>query len=146
MSNNKKENPWPKLVEITALVRYSVVIHADSKEQALKSVESWEHAWDSNADLVGVSDVEVLDIRDGEKRTLIFNIERYRLMNKTVKQKAAVLALMQERKGVFMPPSYVAVFALNGKPHITSAASYYMRALERDGLVKINEYGWGKAI
>ena len=67
-------------------------------------------------------------------------------MNKTDKQKASVLAVMQERKGVFMPPSYVAVFALNGKAHVTSAASYYMRALERDGLVKLNDHGWGKAI
>lgn len=55
----------PKLYEITALVNYSVVIRADSKEEALKHVETWEHAWDRNSDLVGVSDVDLCDVRDG---------------------------------------------------------------------------------
>lgn len=53
-----------KLYEITAMVTYSVVISAESAEAALAHVESWEHAWDASADLIGVSDVEVADVRD----------------------------------------------------------------------------------
>ena len=55
----------PKLYEITALVNYSVVIRANSKEDALKHIETWERAWDSSADLIGVTDVDLIDVRDG---------------------------------------------------------------------------------
>ena len=58
-------NCWPKLVEITAVVSYAVVIYADSEDQALEHVKTWEHAWDANADLIGVGDVEVNDVRPG---------------------------------------------------------------------------------
>jgi hypothetical protein len=54
-----------QLYEIVALVQYAVVIFADSKEQALKEVETWENAWHDTGELVGVSDVEVADVRDG---------------------------------------------------------------------------------
>ncbi|MEI6150758.1 MAG: hypothetical protein WCS01_16800 [bacterium] len=64
-SRSAAPHGWPKLVEITALVSYSVVVYADSKEQALEHVKTWEHAWDANADLIGVSDVDVLDVRAG---------------------------------------------------------------------------------
>ena len=56
---------WPKLVEVVALVKYAVVIYADSEAQALEHVTTWEHAWDANADLIGVSDVEVGDVQPG---------------------------------------------------------------------------------
>ncbi len=54
-----------KLYEITAYVRFAVVVWADSEERALKAVETWEHAWDANADLIEVCDVGVVDVRDG---------------------------------------------------------------------------------
>lgn len=57
----------PKLYEISALVSYAVVVLATSKEEALAEVATWEHAWDGNADLIGVSDVEVTDVRDGDE-------------------------------------------------------------------------------
>ena len=56
----------PQLFEITALVSYSIVIRALTKEQAMEQIKTWEHAWDSNADLVGVSDVDLFDVREGD--------------------------------------------------------------------------------
>lgn len=56
---------WPKLVEITAMVTYSVVVYADSVQQAMDEVSTWEMAWQENADLICVSDVAVFDVRDG---------------------------------------------------------------------------------
>ena len=53
-----------RLYEITAMVAYSTVVAATSKKDAMKEVESWENAWHANSDLVGVSDVELLDVRD----------------------------------------------------------------------------------
>lgn len=53
----------PKLYEITALVSYSAVIYATSKEDAMEAVSTWENAWHDTADLIGVSDVSVLDVR-----------------------------------------------------------------------------------
>ena len=53
-----------KLYEISALVNYHVVIAAKTKEEALKEVETWEHSWDSTADLIEVTDVDVFDIRE----------------------------------------------------------------------------------
>lgn len=55
-----------KLYEITALLRVSTVIAADSEEQAMAHVKDWHEAWrdDQNADLVGVSDIKIFDVRD----------------------------------------------------------------------------------
>lgn len=52
-----------RLYEITALVSYSVVIVAESKEAALKEVETWENAWHDTGEMIGVSNVDVLDVR-----------------------------------------------------------------------------------
>lgn len=52
-----------RLFEIRALVSYHAVILAESKEAALKEVETWENAWHDTGDLVGVSDVDVFDVR-----------------------------------------------------------------------------------
>lgn len=55
-----------KLFEITALVSYSVVIAADNEKQALDYVSTWDGSeWDTNAEVVGVSDVDLFDVRDG---------------------------------------------------------------------------------
>lgn len=53
-----------KVYEITAMVTYALVIAADSAEAALAHVKTWEGAWPANADLVGVSDVEVVEERN----------------------------------------------------------------------------------
>ena len=55
-----------KLYEVSALVRYAIVLYADSPEQALKHVETWDEAWHGNAALIGASDVEIVAVRDGE--------------------------------------------------------------------------------
>jgi hypothetical protein len=57
-----------KLFEIRAMVSYAVVVAARTKEEALAHVETWEHAWAANADLIGVSDVELADIREPESQ------------------------------------------------------------------------------
>lgn len=54
----------PKLFEISCLIHRTVVILATSEKEALSHVETWEEAWASHGDLVGVSDVEVSTIRD----------------------------------------------------------------------------------
>lgn len=56
-----------KLFEIRVEVSYAVVIAAESKEAALERVETWEHAWDSSADLIGVSTPEIVDVREGSE-------------------------------------------------------------------------------
>lgn len=54
-----------KLIEITALVSYSIVVYADSEEDAAEHVSTWEESWAANADLIGVCDVDILDVREG---------------------------------------------------------------------------------
>jgi len=55
-----------RLYEITALVKYAVVVYAENERAALKYVEGWEHAWDANSELIGVTDTELLAVRDGD--------------------------------------------------------------------------------
>lgn len=52
-----------RLFEISALVSYHAVILAESKEAALKEVETWENAWHDTGEFVDVSDVDVFDVR-----------------------------------------------------------------------------------
>jgi hypothetical protein len=52
-----------KLYEIVAHLKYAVVVAATSKEDALKQIELWEQCWHDNSDFIGVSDVEVTDVR-----------------------------------------------------------------------------------
>lgn len=52
-----------RLFEISALVSYHAVILAESKEAALKEVETWENAWHDTGDFVDVSDVDVFEVR-----------------------------------------------------------------------------------
>ena len=53
-----------KLYELTVLVKYHAVIAATSEQDALDHVDSWENAWHDNADLIGVTDLDVCDVRD----------------------------------------------------------------------------------
>ena len=54
-----------KLYEISALVNCHAVILAVSEKDAMEHVATWERAWTEpeNADLIGVSDVELTDVR-----------------------------------------------------------------------------------
>ncbi len=51
------------LFEIRATVDYVVVVAAETGAEALEHVKTWEHAWDGNADLLGVSAPEIVDTR-----------------------------------------------------------------------------------
>ena len=53
-----------RLYEIRAIISRSVVIAATSQEEALAHVETWEQAWETSSDLIGVSDVDLLCVRD----------------------------------------------------------------------------------
>jgi hypothetical protein len=52
-----------KLYEIRASVEYAVVVAAETEAQAMEHVESWEHSWDAQADLLG-AEMELVDIRE----------------------------------------------------------------------------------
>lgn len=56
--------PTAQLYEISALVRYHVVILATSKEEALAEVETWENAWHDSSDFVDVTDVDLFHVSD----------------------------------------------------------------------------------
>ncbi len=56
-----------RLYEISALVCYHVVIYAESKEAALKEVETWENAWHDTGEFKDVSDVDLFDVREGKE-------------------------------------------------------------------------------
>ena len=56
--------PQRKLFEIRAIVEYAVVIAAETGKAALEHVKTWEHAWDSSSDLLGVSYVDIVDVRE----------------------------------------------------------------------------------
>lgn len=66
-----------RLFEISALVSYHAVILAESKEAALKEVETWENAWHDTGDLVGVSDVDVFDVRPMKSKLEYWNDEAH---------------------------------------------------------------------
>ena len=52
-----------KLYEFTALIKCAIVIAADSKSQAREEVETYERRWFKVGEFVGVSDVELIDVR-----------------------------------------------------------------------------------
>lgn len=52
-----------KLYEIRASVEYAVVIAANSPEEAIEHIKTWEHSWDSSSDLLGV-DYELVETRE----------------------------------------------------------------------------------
>lgn len=53
-----------KLYEIVALVKYAVVVAAVSEADAMQQIQGWEQCWPTSSDLIGVSDVELTDVRD----------------------------------------------------------------------------------
>ena len=51
-----------KLYEFSVLLEYHFVVAADSKEKARAEIETYEQAW-LNGDFIGVSDVELVEVR-----------------------------------------------------------------------------------
>ena len=62
---DKKHDGWPKLVEITALLECSAVFFANSEEDALKEVDSWNGAWAVIGNVLGAKNIDVFDVREG---------------------------------------------------------------------------------
>lgn len=62
---DKKHDGWPKLVEITALLECSVVIYANSEEDALREVEDWDEAFAEIGCIRGAKNIDVFDVREG---------------------------------------------------------------------------------
>ena len=55
--------PEVQLYEFTAIISRAVVVAATSKEEAHAVISSWEQAWEENSDFIGVSDVDLSDVR-----------------------------------------------------------------------------------
>ena len=53
-----------KLYEIQAIVRCAAVVAAESEEQALAHVETWENSWFQIGEILEVADKSVVDVRD----------------------------------------------------------------------------------
>ena len=59
-----------KLYEFTALVSCAAVIAADDEQSAMNAIETWERAWFETGDMIGVSDVELSDVREVDQDIL----------------------------------------------------------------------------
>ena len=59
-----------KLYEFTALIECSYVVAADNEKAARDATETYERAWFESGDFIGVSDVELVDIRDAPEDNL----------------------------------------------------------------------------
>jgi len=59
-----------KLYEFNALLSCSLVIAADNEKAARKAIETYERHWFEGGDFIGVSDVEIVDVRDAEQSSL----------------------------------------------------------------------------
>lgn len=101
----KQSLPSKKIYEISALVCYHAVILADSEDSALAEVDTWENAWHDTGELVGVSDVEVFDIRDGEASDA--NVVARKCTHPTrralKKENAALSAEVERLRGLLRP-------------------------------------------
>ena len=53
-----------RLYEFTALLECAVVIAADSEPEARAAIKTWGKAWIETGDFIGVSDVELSEVRD----------------------------------------------------------------------------------
>lgn len=52
-----------KLYEFTAVATCSVVVAAASEEEARAAISTWERAWFETGELVGISDVDLFEVR-----------------------------------------------------------------------------------
>lgn len=52
------------LYEFTALVSCAAVIAAESREEALEHLKTWERAWVDSGSIIGVSDIEFSEMRE----------------------------------------------------------------------------------
>ena len=76
-NNSTQVSGCLNLYEISALVCYHAVILAESKEAALKEIETWETEWHDAGQFVGVSDVDVFDVRPIKSKLENWNDEAH---------------------------------------------------------------------
>lgn len=60
-------SPKAKLFEFVATIQCSVVIAAPDEATARKEIETWERAWFETGEIVGVVDVDLVDVRPAPK-------------------------------------------------------------------------------
>lgn len=54
------------LFEFTAILRCAAVVKADTEAEARAEIETWERSWVDVGELQEASDVELVDVRDGD--------------------------------------------------------------------------------
>jgi hypothetical protein len=59
-----------KLYEFTALISCAYVVAADNENDAREAIKTYERAWFETGDLIGVSDVELADVREADQNCL----------------------------------------------------------------------------
>jgi len=59
-----------KLYEFTANLKCAVVVAAESEEEARAAIETWETSWVDSGDLLEVSDVDLLVVREAKASDL----------------------------------------------------------------------------
>ena len=53
-----------KLYEFSALLKCAYVVAADDEESARDAIKTYERTWFEGGDFIGVSDVELVDVRE----------------------------------------------------------------------------------
>jgi len=69
-----------KLYEFTALLKCSVVVAAKTEEKARAAIETWEKAWIETGDFIGVTDVDLFDVREIDPNCCIED-QAYEIVN-----------------------------------------------------------------
>jgi len=59
-----------KLYEFVALLKCAYVVAADDEKSAREAITTYERTWFESGDFIGVSDVELSDIREIEQDSL----------------------------------------------------------------------------
>jgi len=59
-----------KLYEFTALLKCAYVVAADDEQLAREAIKTFERAWFESGDFIGVSDVDLADVRDADQECL----------------------------------------------------------------------------
>lgn len=57
-----------KLYEFTALLNCSLIVAAESEEEARAEIQDYESAWHDTGEFVGVDNVDLLDVREADSQ------------------------------------------------------------------------------
>ena len=59
-----------KLYEFTALLKCALVIAADTEADARETIQTYERHWYEGGDFIGVSDIELVDVREADQDSI----------------------------------------------------------------------------